>query len=142
MNTINRATHREENGRVSINQGWTPSGVMNHLAAYEDTGLEPEEISKWKEALGKITSVTGDRILNIANAEQEDRLVVLPCKVGDTIYTLRGDVKNGYETVKKTHVEEVQFRLGCLDKQMKLYPFYYLTRAEAEKALKEVSDDA
>lgn len=83
-----------------------------------------------------------EKLARYEDAEQEGRLIVLPCKVGDTIYILRGDVKNGYETVKKTHVEEVQFRLGCLDKQMKLYPFYYLTRAEAEKAMEEVTSDA
>lgn len=110
--------------------------VLKKLAAYEDTGLEPEEILNLQS--GVIPAHWGD----LFRAECDDRLVVLPRKLGDTIYILRGDVKNGYETVKKTHVEEVQFRLGCLDKQMKLYPFYYLTRTEAEAAMKGVSEDA
>lgn len=57
MNTINRATHREENGRVSINQGWTQSGVMNHLAAYEDTRLEPADIEELLAAVPRWISV-------------------------------------------------------------------------------------
>ena len=61
--------------------------AMERLAAYEDTGLEPEEIGKWKEALSKLTNVTGDRIIEIANAESESCLVVLPCKVGDTVWS-------------------------------------------------------
>lgn len=93
---------------------------------------QPTDLN-WAEALEKLA--------DYEDAEEQGRLVMLPCKVGDTIYILGGDVKNGYETVKKTHVEEVPFGLGCLNKQMKLYPFYYLSRKEAEKALKEEKDD-
>lgn len=39
-------------------------------SAYEDTGLEPE------------------RVAELAQAEKDGRLVVLPCKVGDTIYVI------------------------------------------------------
>jgi len=63
--------------------------IYDRLAAYEDTGLEPEEIGKWKEALRKLLSnisVTGNRMIEIANAESEGRLLVPPCKVGDTVY--------------------------------------------------------
>ena len=47
--------------------------ITARLAAYEDTGLEPEEIR------GMMT----DWIV-WKQAEAEGRLVVLPCKVGDT----------------------------------------------------------
>lgn len=46
--------------------GWCE--IAERLAAYEDTGLEPEQCAKY------------------AQAEKEGQLVVLPCKVGDTIY--------------------------------------------------------
>lgn len=39
--------------------------AIERLAAYEDTGLEPEEVAA------------------LAEAEQDGRLVVLPCKVGE-----------------------------------------------------------
>ena len=117
------------------------------LAKYEDTGLEPEEVKSldWerrREEERTLAAMWGygidpDRLTDIIDAEKEGRLLVLPCKVGSKIYILRGDVRNGYETVKETHVEEVPFGLGCLDKQMKLYPFYFLTREEAEAKLKE-----
>ena len=40
------------------------------LAAYEDSGLSPEEVQE------------------LAKAKAEGRLVVLPCKVGDTVYAI------------------------------------------------------
>lgn len=45
--------------------------LLKRVAAYEDTGLEPE------------------RVAELAKAEQDCRLLVLPCKTGDTIYQLR-----------------------------------------------------
>jgi len=42
--------------------------VVGRLAAYEDTGLTPEEVAE------------------LAQAKQEGRLVVLPCKMGDTVW--------------------------------------------------------
>lgn len=57
-------------GDVECSGSW-----VDRLAAYEDTGLEPEQVQDmmtdwvvWKEA------------------EAGDRLIVLPCKVGDTVY--------------------------------------------------------
>lgn len=57
-------------GDVECSGSW-----VDRLAAYEDTGLEPEQVQDmmtdwvvWKEA------------------EAGDRLIVLPCKVGDTVW--------------------------------------------------------
>ena len=80
---MERLTYRCDDGlcggEYRVNeQGTERSGPsVDRLAAYEDTGLEPEVIYKWKEALSKLTTTTGDRILEIANAEREGRLLVL-----------------------------------------------------------------
>lgn len=51
--------------------------IFDRLAAYEETGLEPEEL---------------------AQAKKEGRLVVLPCKVGDPVFMGTGRYKiTGYE---------------------------------------------
>lgn len=76
------------------------------------------------------------------DAEEQGLLVRLPCKIGSTLYVLRGDVSNGWETLKPTHIETVKFTLGCLDKDLNLYPCYYLTREEAEAALNGGQNDA
>lgn len=67
--------------------------LIERLAAYEDTGLTPEEIKApftedtminlAAQALG----VEPSRLREIAEADKDGRCVVLPCKVGDTVYT-------------------------------------------------------
>ena len=61
--------------------------LCNRLAAYEDTGLEPEEISDAVTAAklmarSKIVSCFGmdaDHVRELVKAEQDGRLVLLPC---------------------------------------------------------------
>ena len=66
--------------------------AINRLAAYEDMGLEPEDIKKvFNEAAllkltGQLLGVTPDRLRELAQADKEGRCVVLPCKIGDTVY--------------------------------------------------------
>ena len=82
--------------------------IYARLAAYEDTGLEPEEIKvheaakynagyyhgdedrcRWIEKeLGPI-----DHLRDLLQAEQDGRLVLLPCKVGDTVWLLKKKCK-------------------------------------------------
>ena len=67
--------------------------LCNRLAAYEDTGLEPEEIAdfmkRWEQTVeigGMLKKYCIDHIRDLLQAEQDGRLVVLPCKVGDTVW--------------------------------------------------------
>ena len=67
-----------------------PDEALISLAAYEDTGLEPEEI-KQMCALARLNSNIfdndfGNHIAELIVAERDGRLVVLPCNVGDTLY--------------------------------------------------------
>lgn len=75
--------------------------AAQRLAAYENTGLEPEdilsatdmakvacalhELNQYKE-LGSV-----DRLRELSQADKDGRCVVLPCKVGDTIYQIGTD---------------------------------------------------
>ena len=52
--------------------------VVARLAAYEDTGLEPEEIQRMKEYMKPFTIRDIDRFNEIMQAEKDGRLVVLP----------------------------------------------------------------
>lgn len=70
-----------------------PSGdAAARLAAYEDTGLEPEDIKKVFNAdavlklAAQVLGTTPERLRELVQAEQDGRLAVLPCKVGDTVY--------------------------------------------------------
>lgn len=69
-----------------------------HLGAYEDTGLEPEEVIQTKLALmGKVLAeikefegIPADRMIELAQAEKDGRLVVLPPNSPLTLDELRG----------------------------------------------------
>lgn len=75
------------------------------LAAYEDTGLEPEQIGKAMEDCADTVSKAQfviseinemgdiDHIRDLVRAEKEERLVVLPCK-NNTVYTIEEDYFN------------------------------------------------
>lgn len=56
------------------------SECVDRLAAYEDTGLTPEEVAEYKkfedEAVGK--GVPFSRIVELMEADRDGRLVVLP----------------------------------------------------------------
>ena len=73
--------------------------LKKRLSAYEDTGLEPEEIERIVDAYGRghtlrtesaerleiVREIKTDRLRELAKAEKDGRLEVLPCKVGDHI---------------------------------------------------------
>lgn len=91
-----------------------------------------------------------ERIRELLQAEQDGRLLVLPCKVGDRIYrvtddcTFPGDC--GTERMCKgceyrnSFIEKTTFRLYLLTDDGKLRRGYYCTREEAEKALEARKD--
>lgn len=74
------------------------------LAAYEDTGMEPCDYAAMRAAMGQaeearqqlsdVVKILGcsniDHLRDIAQAEKDGRLVVLPCK--DYCWRIRGDI--------------------------------------------------
>ena len=105
-----------------------PEERFLRLAAYEDTELEPEMCANYKtfedEAINK--GVTFKRIVALMEADRAGRLVVLPCKVGDTVYILRRTF-DGADVVGEAELwwdDIPQFGKNV-----------FLTREEAEKAL-------
>ena len=79
---------------------------VDRLSAYEETGLEPEEIERILDSYGRgmtlrtenaqrleiIKEIPINRLRELAQAEKEGRLVVLPCKVGDTVYRVGASI--------------------------------------------------
>lgn len=61
--------------------------AIDRLAAYEETGLEPEEITRVfnEDSVLKLTSqilqITPDRLRELAKADRDGRCVVLPQEV-------------------------------------------------------------
>jgi len=64
-----------------------------------------DEVAKWMveawELLGKIPL---NRLRELAAAEREGRVVVLPCKVGDTVYVLTSDSCDGIDETKVNRI--------------------------------------
>lgn len=74
------ASNEYETGQIACEVG--SQGVrelMERVAAYEDTGCEPEQIVKAKDAL-EYAYGNADRIIELAEADKDGRLVVLPCE--------------------------------------------------------------
>ena len=122
--------------------------LCNLLSAYEDSGLEPDEIAdfmkRWEQAVeigGMLKKYGIDHIWDIIQAEQAGRLVVLPCKVGDDVWFVR---KFGKERcIKRAEVSciNIDCRGEVFVSARRISGGYigktvFLTREEAEAALK------
>ena len=152
---MERLTYRDKDGMAMMKDrgGWK-SGGIDRLAAYEDTGLAPEEISDAVIAAklmakSKIVSCFGvdaDHIRELVQAEQDGRLEVLPSK---TVWELTMDA--GPDCDMKCPVDIFDEALGCdfcsrakqfayerpcTQERLKgLGKTVFLTREEAEAAL-------
>lgn len=130
------------------------------LAAYEDTGLEPEAVEHLKlasmgKAIAEIKEFEGlpiDRLRELAQADREGRCVVLPCKVGDAIFmpTGRYNTITGYEpdVCDGFHIAIngiLQIKARCWTGNHGTYGVpgktAFLTSEEAEAALKERDEE-
>lgn len=79
-------------------------------------------------------SYMNTRMATILQAEKDGRLVVLPCKVGDDVYT----VDNRLNSPVRVRFPSLTAIVGEMESGTK----FYKTRAEAEAALRGVSEDA
>ncbi len=82
-------------GNCAMNCKWEEA-AWSRLAAYEDTGLEPAEVlsmsGEWCAMMAVLNSIGGgyDHLRELAEADKDGRVVVLPCNVGDTVYMTFG----------------------------------------------------
>ncbi len=90
------------------------NGILNalrRLAAYEDTWLEPEEVKDLQLEVAALKAIEAmydglgnpDHLRELADAERDGRLVVLPCKVGTPVWVTSAFL-NQYNPPKEGHV--------------------------------------
>ena len=132
--------------------------LKKRLSAYEDTGLEPEEIERIVYAYGRghtlrtesaerleiVREIKTDRLRELAKAEKDGRLEVLPCKVGDHILADGREAIVvwffGYKTGRYLHAQFLD-NAECAD-----IPFYEIgknrlsAREDAEAAMAKKGD--
>ena len=117
--------------------------IANRLAEYEDTGLEPEKIVFLKNIVADAFSDKPEfteHIRELLRAEKDGRLVVLPCKVRDTIYRCGDPIKKIYEW-QIAYVEVYEDETVFVDDSDNTFveadigKTVFLTREAADKAL-------
>nr|DAQ96282.1 MAG TPA: hypothetical protein [Caudoviricetes sp.] len=141
----------------AIPTGGLDKAIMR-LAAYEDTGLEPREVSAIVKEWSDLCTVIGEcggiaRLRELAEADMEGRLVVLPCKVGEKLWVIGRD-----NVPREMALEAPDIRTVCTDEDnlcmstcnrkpdgycayrlrndgTSIGKTVFLTREEAEKAL-------
>lgn len=92
--------------------------VWERLKAYEDTGLGPEEVERSKleieagcvKAIARTYGIDINRLRKLAEADKDGRLMVLPCKVGDTLWVTGRD-----NVPRKMSLEAPDIRTVCTD---------------------------
>lgn len=112
--------------------------------------LEHVQLAFWLKQLKELQSILGysynlDRLKELADADKEGRCLVLPCKVGDTVYYIYKDCPKDYKpqyctdhlgscencTHRVATILKTTFTLPMIDNVKNIY----LTKQEAEKAL-------
>lgn len=134
---MKRLTHMGEHGPYWDKSVFDPFAgmeediIIERLAAYEETGLTPEQFKNAKETLECFDNIGIKRGNEIVRAEQEGRLVVLPCKVGATVWRIFAP--DGREPVISAHtLMSADYIVRWIDKFGKTV---FMTREEAESAL-------
>lgn len=115
------------------------------LKAYEDTKRTPEQIEALEaaitgKAVAQITEFEGlpiARLRELAVADKEGRVIVLPCKDGTTVYCISLPIAT-YPDKSKPEVVPIAFTRNDL---LKFGTRVFLTREEAEKALAEMEGE-
>ena len=129
--------------------------LVERLAAYEDTGLTPKRCAEFAraDAEGRYIVMRDAeqegvaRLRELAEADKDGRVVVLPCKVGDRLYEVTGRKTISVYKVKAIRVElfglfiEWDIVEGFVWQSLaginagEIGKTVFLTREEAEKAL-------
>ena len=136
----------------------TQKQVWERLQDYEDSGLAPAEVhsmsGEWCAMMSVLNSIGSyDRLRELAEADKDGRVLILPCKAGDMLYEI---------TTRKTISEycataicvtlggifiEWEIRKGFAGRSASgitpsaIGKTVFLTREEAEKALQEMKGE-
>lgn len=152
VNCLRCHFRHEDNGNCTAVGGFCTAVQAAHcplLRQYLDTGMTPEAFQSFvvffQDLIGnQKASEALDRFRQLAKADKDGRLAVLPCKVGDTVYfTLLGKI------IEKQVFSIVSFsnstRIYCSGTSEYFRPedigkTFFLTREEAEKTLEAMKD--
>lgn len=129
--------------------------LKNRLAAYEDTGLTPEDCARATEIDDILLDeyYPSGRMRELIKADKDGRVVVLPCKVGDRLYEVTGRKTISVYKVRAIRVELFGLFIdwdivdGFVWQSLsginagEIGKTIFLTREETEKALGAMKDE-
>ena len=132
------------------------TAVCERLAAYEDTGLTPKEVTALGElfdyALKESKTLTEQltllhHIRELAEADKDGRVVVQPCKVGDILYRVfAGEIfEHRVGSMKYFAIQgrwDIETYPFCPCVESSIGKTVFFTREEAKKALKKMEGKA
>lgn len=117
VNCLRCRFRHEDNGNCTAVGGFCTAVPAAHcplLREYLDTGLTPEEIDMDHEAAEQLRHLCQncdlDRLEKLAEADRDGRLVVLPCKPGDTVWVTGRD-----NVPREMELEAPDIRAVCTD---------------------------
>lgn len=121
-----------------------PEERFLRLAAYEDSGCEPEEVlpkDKADEIALKLMRIADlesfcsyDRLRELAEADKDGRVLILPCKLGTKVYRIRYTIAD-YPDEPDLEIADTWFTPEYREDIGKTV---FLTREEAERAMQEM----
>lgn len=123
----------------------TQKQVWERLKAYEDAGLSPQACAEAREIEETLSGCdySISRMVELMKADKDGRVVVLPCKVGDTVWRI---VRDGEPHITRDEVRDMCFADdmtlcvelvgGRITFTEKFGKTVFLSREEAEKAMK------
>ena len=118
--------------------------ICERLADYEDMERTPEEIDMDHEAAETLRQLCQncdlDRLEKLAEADRDGRVVVRPCKVGDTLFRVfaGGILEHKVRNMRYLAIQErwdIDTIPFCSYVESSIGKTIFLTREEAKKAL-------
>lgn len=120
---------------------WVCAELREHLKQFEDTGWTPEMLHKLGENAGHLwdfaqaaENMTVGRLKELAEADKDGRVLILPCKLGTKVYRIRYKIVD-YPDKPEPEITTTWFTPEYREDIGKIV---FFTREEAEKALQEM----
>ena len=128
--------------RVNFSGVQYQADFVDRLAAYEDTGLTPERCAEFAraDAEGRYIVMRDAeqegvaRLRELAEADKDGRVLILPCKLGTKVYRIRYTIAD-YPDEPDLEIADTWFTPEYREDIGKTV---FLTREEAEKALQKM----
>nr|DAL69074.1 MAG TPA: hypothetical protein [Caudoviricetes sp.] len=118
VNCLRCDFRHKDNGNCTAVGGFCTAVTAAHcpmLREYLDTRLEPEEVTALQKDWSDLCTVIGecggiDRLRELAEADKDGRLVVLPCRVGGKLWVIGRD-----NVPREMELEPPDIRTVCTD---------------------------